>query len=344
MLRTNLKLFSLTAFLFFIVFVSCDNELSAQEEGTHYNVLPEVKPVEIKLAEPFNSPDKEYSGLAVFQNKLVLLPQYFFGLDKDTVGYLYTIDFSRITQYLNGSDTTPIRPDSIRAIGNGLQRFNRSGSGYEAIVFEGNNVFLAIEDIGVPTKTYIVKGTYDENDNSIFFDDATLTELPQQTNVRNYGYETLVKYGENIISINELNGVNNVSQPKAFEYDENLSMIKSFGLPHIEYRITDATYVENNEFWAINYFWPGDSDLTRPGEDKIAEKYGIGEHQSTEKGIERILKFKIVGDSLIVASAPIYIYPDEAQSSNWEGIAKFGNGFILVTDTYPRTRLVYVEP
>lgn len=342
MIRKTFSFFGVVVVLV-VLLISCENQHSTQEEP-HYNILPEVKPVEIQLAEPFNSPDEEYSGLAVFQNKLVLLPQYFFGLDKDSIGYLYTIDFTRISQYLDGIDTTPVRPDSIKAIGNGLQRFNNHGSGYEAIVFEGNNVYLAIEDIGVPTKTYIVKGIYDGNANTIIFDINTLTELPQQTNVRNYGYETLVKYNGNLIAINELNGVNNVSQPKAFEYDENLSMIKSLGLRHIEYRITDATYAENNEFWAINYFWSGDSDLTKPGEDKIAEKYGIGEHQSVKKGIERILKFKIDGDSLKIDAPPIYIYPDEAQSSNWEGIAKFGNGFILVTDTYPRTRLVYVEP
>ncbi len=310
---------------------------------THYKLVKEVKPVEIQLAEPFNSNDMEYSGLTTHDDKLILLPQYFLGFDKDTTGFIFSIDFNRIREYLNSINTSPIVPESIKVYASGFQRFNHRGSGYEAITFVGDEVFILIEDIGTPTKTYIAKGIYDDEENTVHFDSSTITQLPQQSYIRNYGYETLFTIGENTIAIQELNGKNNCNSRNAYEYTTSLNILKTFKLPIIEYRITDATIFENNSFYVINYFWPGDYDLLKPGKDLIAEKYGIGEHQSESKGIERILKMKIEGDSLIVAGKPIYILPYDSQSSNWEGIAKFDNGFILVTDTYPHTRLVYVE-
>ncbi len=332
------SLFILIAFYLFSCGVNKPEEVQAG-----YRPVGETEPVEIKLAKPFDSADYEYSGLAVFNDNVVLLPQYLFGFAQDTTGYIYTIKFSRIDAYLSGENRIPIKPDSIKIFGNGLQRFNHRGSGYEAIAFMGNFVFLAIEDIGEPTNTFLVKGRYDENANFIRLDASTLTELPRQCDVRNYGYETLVKCNNELITISELNGKNITASPRCYQYDLQPEKTKSYYLPHIEYRITDATYCENNIFWAINYFWPGDIDLINPAVDRIAEKYGMGEHQSITKGIERILKFEITNDSLKVAGEPIYIKPDSEGSSNWEGIAKFGNGFLLITDSYPETRFVFVN-
>jgi hypothetical protein len=322
---------------------ACGTDEPTTNEQAGYAIAPEVTPVEIRLASPFDSADFEYSGLATVDEKLVLLPQYFLGFDKDTTGYLFTIDFARLDKYISGEDVSPITPDSIEVHASGLERFNHHGSGYEAIVFSGDNVFLAIEDIGDPTNTFLVKGEYFRNDNLIIFNSATLTEIPQQTHVRNYGYETLVKCDENLIAIAELNGANNVANPKAYEYDAELNAVKNFALPKIEYRITDATTCDDNTFWVINYFWPGDLNIINPASDWIAEKYGMGEHQSITKGVERILKLTISGDSIKLASPPVYIKPSAEGSSNWEGIAKFRDGFLLVTDSYPKTRLIFVK-
>ncbi len=333
------------AILFFsLAFIGCNSESpnNGNADGEPA-IVPEAEPTEILLAPPYDSKEREYSGLTVFDDKLILLPQYFLGFDKDTVGHIYSIEFSRIEEYLNGTNKNPITPDSITVFGNGLQRFNHRGSGYEAITFIENRVYISIEAIGSPTATYLVSGIYNQSENSIRLDSATLTELPQQTDIRNYGYETIVKCNGAVIAINELNGVNNVNSPEAFVYSSNLQNAGFLRMQHIEYRITDATNCEGNYFWAINYFWPGDTQEINPGEDFIALKYGIGAHQTLKQGIERILKFEVRKDSVVVASAPIYIEPENSESSNWEGIAKYKDGFILVTDTYPRTRLVFVK-
>ncbi len=344
----------LFAFVFLLIAAfGCKSEPTTAETS-EYARVKEIAPVEIKLAHPYDSEIYEYSGLAVYNEKLIIMPQYIFGLQKiskdesekiyakDTVGYIYSIDFSVIRDYLASGSEGAIMPDSIKIIGSGLERFNHRGSGYEAIAFIGNDVYLSIEDIGNPTKSYLVKGKIFPDENTIRLDAQTLAELPEVTHIRNIGYETVVKFGDKMIAVNELNGKNNWTSPKAFEHNANLQPVKSYKLPHIEYRITDATYCEGNFFWAINYFWPGDFEEINPAADEIAKKYGIGEHQSTTKGIERILKFKVSSDSVTVASKPIYILPSAEGSTNWEGIAKFDEGFILISDSYPRTRLVFV--
>ena len=62
--------------------------------------------------------------------------------------------------------------------------------------------------------------------------------------------------------------------------DQNISRIRAV---NIEYRITDATKVdENNKFWSINYFWPGDKKALEPSRDLIFENTPKGDsHQSS---------------------------------------------------------------
>ena len=68
--------------------------------------------------------------------------------------------------------------------------------------------------------------------------------------------------------------------------DLSLAKIKS---PNIEYRITDATKVKNNKFWAINYYWPGDKKDLKPGLDRLRKNKDNDPNQT----IERLVEFKI---------------------------------------------------
>ena len=73
--------------------------------------------------------------------------------------------------------------------------------------------------------------------------------------------------------------------------DQKVSRIRSV---NIEYRITDATKVdENNKFWSINYFWPGDKKLLNPSKDLIFEKTPKGESHQSSNIVERLIEFEL---------------------------------------------------
>ena len=72
-------------------------------------------------------------------------------------------------------------------------------------------------------------------------------------------------YKDIALFLYEANGKNlqkDVLQQALSLKDFSISNLK---FPNIEYRITDATKVdENNKFWAINYYWPGDKKYLNP--------------------------------------------------------------------------------
>lgn len=326
-------------FVSVFIFYGCENKSGS-------DVLPEVTRTDINISAPYNSRHFEYSGLSWYKDYLVLLPQYPFGMGSlNNNGSLFVIKKSVLDEYLaNPENHTPLTPDSLKIYAEGLTEYNHRGSGYESVGFIGDNVYFTIESIGLPTKTYLVKGVIDSVKMLITLDSSTLTQIPLQTDINNIGYETMVIDGDRIIVINEANGLNLLVSPKAFMYDGNLNLLDTLTIPHVEYRITDATYANNNKFYALNYFYTGDRSSLNPAVDSIAVKFGISSSQSSAAGIERILSFKIENNKIIFSGEnPIYWHVEKDKGRNWEGIAQYGDkGFFIITDTYPTTILSFV--
>ena len=61
--------------------------------------------------------------------------------------------------------------------------------------------------------------------------------------------------------------------------------------------------------------------------------------------IEQILEFQILDDEIVrTTKPPLVISKGESKNgSNWEGIVNFKEGFLLITDKYPETILVYCK-
>ena len=116
----------------------------------------------------------------------------------------------------------------------------------------------------------------------------------------------------------------------------SLSEVEKIAFPNIEYRITDATCVDSSgKFFAINYFYPGEFGLLKPNLKK----------EEKDKAIEQILEFQILDDKIIrTARQPKIISKGISKSGhNWEGIVKLNDGFLIITDMFPKTILAYYE-
>ncbi len=344
----HLKLLIVLLILFGIT--ACrEKQLSSVNQNQELQkLLPEINPLKISLQGEISNRNSEISGLAWYKENLILLPQFPNKWKNGDAGTVYSISKKQLINYINGKLTQPILPQKLKFFSKGLEQFDSKGSGYEAILFDKNDVYISIESFSHDeTDGFVVKGTVSSEDTSIVLDANTLRKIPLNINLFNSSCETILNFKQNIVTIFEANGKNINPNPLAYEFDNNLSFIKFLPFPTIEYRITDATSVdENGKFWAMNYFYPGDKNLLNPAEDSLKLKFGYGKTHFLSEAVERIVQLKISEDKIVETNIPpIYLKLDvNNPSRNWEGLAKLDDlGFLIVTDKYPETILAFVR-
>ncbi len=305
--------------------------------------LDESDVTQIKVTAPLSDRKSEISSLAWYNDYLIILPQYPSRFPVGGYSSLFAISKKQLDNYLAGDMTKPIEPIQIPF--NQKDMPSLSGfEGYEAMIFIGDDIYLAIETSPNEMLGYLVKGKISP-DLSMITLTGEKTAIKPQSDIPNACYETLTTYNDKIIAIYEGNGKNVNLHPFALVFDKNLKKEGELPLPNIEYRITDATAVDNDKFYVINYFWPGDAQYYKPATDKIKQKWGIGKTHSENENVERILELKINSDNISLSETPpVYLkLLGNNTARNWEGIVRYKKGFILATDKYPQTIIAYVN-
>lgn len=304
---------------------------------------------EIPLSGPLAQPRAEISGLAWYGDYLILLPQYPNFSVKEGDGAIYALPRGDLLAYLEGITAGPLLPIPIPFVAPGLADQVDGYEGYEAIAFLGERAFLTIEaDTADGMRAYLVSGQIAPDLSTLALDTATRVEIPPQSDIANKSDEALLVAGDRLVTLYETNGAAVNPSPVAHLFDLGLAPAGTIPFPQIEYRITDATDLdENGRFWAINYFFPGDIDL-RPERDPLAERYGWGPTHTPEGAVERLVEFQLSHAGIVLVDRP----PIQLElpvdllgviGRNWEGLVRLdGRGFLLVTDTFPGTILAFV--
>jgi hypothetical protein len=325
-----------------LVLAAC--QASPTAEAPDLVTLEEHPVTQIELAGPVASSQAEVSGMAWCGDRLILLPQYPDQFKEDGLGRVFSIPQSALTAYLADDSAAPIEPEKIVFDTAGLPQTLSGFEGFEAIAFDQDVVYVTVETRQAGGMMgYLLKGTVAEDCSAVTLDPESQQELPPQADLSNMTDETIILDGDRIYTVYEANGVNVNSEPTAYVFDLALNTQGTVSFPTIEYRVTDATTVDaDGSFWAINYFYPGDTKL-KPGDDQLALDYGIGlSHQGAEQ-VERLVKMSVSDAGIdFLDEAPIYLTLDSEEAYNWEGLVRMGEGFILVTDEYPTTVLGYV--
>jgi hypothetical protein len=224
--------------------------------------------------------------------------------------------------------------------------------GYEAITFLGDQAFLTIEAreaIGPRgMRGYLVSGLIAPDLSSLVLNTATVVEIASQPKVGNKSDEALLVAGDRLVTIYEVNGATINTSPLAHLFDTQLAPSGTIPFPNVEYRITDATGLDQEgRFWAINYFFPGDTELATDS-DPLAARYGQGPTHAQSETVERLVEFEYSVSGIgLVDRPPIQLeLPDSILGGlgrNWEGLARLDDrGFLLVTDLFPETILAFV--
>lgn len=305
----------------------------------------EVEAAPITLAGPITQRSSQLSGLAWYGDYLILLPQFPDFITQDGAGVIFALTKADLLAAVEGVRTEPLEPLQIPFFAPNVASLTPGYQGFEAIGFDGNDAYLTVEAETARTVTgYVFHGTMAADLSGLAVDTSSWATIPAQTAISNKSEEALLVAPDAVLTIYEVNGRGINLAPVAHRIDRSLQLLTPAPFPAIEYRITDATALDGNgNFWAINYFFPSDTELALDGDDELAVIYGKGSTHSAFPQVERLVEFHYDGSAITrTDAAPIQLRLT-LLAHNWEGIARLDDrGFLLVTDTFPETQLVFV--
>ena len=300
----------------------------------------EVTPFYIKISGPMADRKQEISGMDWYKDNLFLLPE-------NLNGYVFLIKKAEIDSRINKTDTSTITPKKIKFNTPDYKNSIPGFDSFEAIAFRGYEVYIAIE-IRFPDSMgcLLARGHIDEETLEITIPEQTFTPLEVPTFVDNMSYESLVIKNNRVYALFEANGDSLIKNPSVLSVNVSGNEIKKHPTTSINYRIADATRIDqDNRFWAINYFFPGDKKTLKPSKDLLISKYGEGPTHSRSERVERLVEYKINNNRIVLTDNPHIELELEGEktSRKWEALARYENkGFLIATDKYPTTILAYI--
>ena len=263
---------------------------------------------------------QEISGMTTYKDNLILLPE-------NLNGYYFYIPFDKIINTLATGDT--ILPVQKTFTTRKLKERYPGLDGFEAIAFNGDDVYVMVEiKIYGKMAGLLIWGSIIPSTMEIDIPEENIMLIKSPAQIDNFSFESLTITDDQLIIIYETNGFETIDRP--FQYVVNLDdmSINKTPFPHIDFRLTDATSIIDNRFWMINYYWTGDK-----------KTLGV----PNDVGIERLVEFKL-GYNGIERSSSEYITLDNLDHPhNWEGLVRFGKGFLICTDKWPRMVLGYIK-
>ncbi len=329
-------------FVFLSLLSGCQSTAELPPVPADVEIVAEQPVIEIPLTGPVGETDAEISGLAWYNDWLILLPQYPSVVDNS----LYAVAKADIIAFLDGELESPFNPQPIPLDAPGLEDLPNY-EGVEAIVFNGENVYITVEsDQGSEMLGYLVAGKIEPDLSNLSVNSAAAVTIPPQTGIDNYSEESVLFFDEMVMTLYEANGSNVNKAPQAQRFDSQLNRLESIPFPNIEYRITDATTPDAGaRFWAINYIFEGSIEKLKPAPDPLVAQHGIGATHAENNMVERLLEFQYTPTGVVLTdSAPIQLtLRSDGKARNWEGLARLDErGFLVATDKFPKTILAFV--
>jgi len=315
---------------------------------TEFNTIDETEINPIELEGVLSTKEVETSSIAWVGDELFFFPQFPHLFSDKYDGVVYKLSKEEIINYLNSEKKTKLKPKEVYFIAPDLKEILRKkGGGIEAAIFVDNSIYLAVEYVRQDSSfAYLLKGNYSKEENIIRINNEKVQKINLPYNINNLTVESLTFINERIIAICELNGKNIPGNSFAPSFDKELNFIENIKIDNIEYRVTDATYINSDSsFYVMNYNYPGEAKIIKPAKDAIAIKYGVGKLHSETDIVERIIKLKLTKDGIKISDdIPIYLKLNINNGRNWEGIVKLDDlGFLIITDAIKEQIFAFVK-
>lgn len=301
----------------------------------------------LDLSGPLTDRRAEVSGMAWAADTLVVLPQDpLLFAESDHLGF-FVFTRTQILEALDDPHSDPLEPYRVECEAPGMARIVRGFDGLEAMGILGDRIYLTVEARDDTAMAgYLLCGHYDRVAEAVRIDMTRLTAIPLGLNLPNIAEEALLIDGDRIITMSEANGRNVNPEPRAKIFDPAINYLGSMPFPQIEYRVTDATDLdERGRFWVMNYFYPPEGLKLLPAADPEIERFGLPPGQDPRHGVERLLELRLTDEGIVRTNTPP-IYFERATDGgcrNWEALVRLGDrGFLVMTDKYPGTLLGFV--
>ncbi|MFC0516859.1 hypothetical protein ACFFGT_21810 [Mucilaginibacter angelicae] len=314
----------------------------------------------IPLPKNINGVNEEFSGMTIYDNRLYLEPQY--GDHKETkldgTFNLYSILTDSIGRVVDGRDTalTAYKIISVKKLNLLPDSVKANYEGFEAISIVNNTVFLSIETDDKYAYCFILKGKLDTVKGEVTIDPAHFISLRRYPSISNAGFEsvTYLPKENKLLAYYEFNAM-----PKGglgylidTSFNKAPEQIKT---PFLYFRVTDIAAADNGHIYGINYFWNGDynaylnNDWVKSPEAAISKT--IPELGSKLKADPNYLQNNPYAAIVMLENRKSkqwkYIRSFDGVKNNWEGIALYKKGALIVTDANRSSkqvcRLVYVD-
>jgi hypothetical protein len=319
---------------------------------TNYKTIP--------LPKDINSVNEEFSGIALWQNRLYLLPQY--GNHKETKldanFTIYSITADSINRVIHQIDTALTKYRALKVLNlNKLpDSVKNNYEGFEAITIVDGRVFLSIETTDSYNYCFLLKGIIDTPTNSINIDPKNIVGLKRPLYVKNAGFEALtyLPKQKKLIALYEFNA--SVWRKTAYLIDTAFAQhAKAITTPFLYFRITDIATGAGDKLYAINYHYNGDyQSYLNNGSIREAEadlKVGVPSLRDSLTNMPDYLKTHTYAAIVMLDSykakrwKPLVTFA--GFKNNWEGITLFNRGALMITDANRSKKqvcvLAYIE-
>lgn len=315
---------------------------------------------DIPLPKAITGVNEEFSGMTIYGNRLYLEPQY--GDHKETkldgVFNLYSILTDSVSRVIDNRDTslTAYRTISVKNLNLLPDSVKANYEGFEAISIVNNTVFLSIETDDKYAYCFLLKGKLDTIKNEVIIDPTHFISLWRYPSISNAGFEAVAYLPKEnkLLAYYEFNAM-----PKGgcgylidTSFNKTPEQVKA---PFLYFRITDIAAADDGRVYGINYFWNGDynsylnNDWVKSPEASIGKT--IPELGEKLKADPDYLKKNTYSTIVMLNSAKgrkwKYVRSFDGFKNNWEGIALFKKGALIVTDANRSSkqvcRLVYLN-
>ncbi len=291
-------------------------------------VAPEVAALELELSGAIAESAVEMSGLAWAGDRLVLLPE----CDDGSDCVVYVVARGAVIEAVDRGSvihavTWPVVAEALDK----LEGFD----GFEAIAISGAQVWMTAERR--PHGSWGIPGRLDEG--RVVLDVSSAVWVEGTSGWLNKGDESALWVDDVVWTLHELNGPPAVDEPFLRRFERGMPA-GTIPMPALTYRITDATALYDRQFDVLQYLWR-DDDRLRTRADGVSQRWGVGPSHAGTWACERIVTIDL-GPPLQVVGPPVHLVLSE-QSRNWEGLVRLDDkGWLIVTDSHPRTILAFV--
>ncbi len=333
--------------------------------------------VSIPLPPTLMQKGREFSGLYLFNQKLLFLPQFAdinAAMDEDV--FIYTVNLPAIAACTTRQNRCiePVAADSIilRNLQSLIRRIGMEKyAGLEAVATVGNRFYFTVEtqihrNSKIPGDNYYTfQGTFDSAANTISLDSTYFT-LPnwlktdsfanQKSNFEQVGPEAMAPLdsASHLLVLLEYNYPFE-GNTKAFKISHGADSLTTLSaIKPVDFRVTDLTN-SGGTLYALNFYYGDEWNIyaQHPGLNRPewqikarAGKFNTDQHKKKSYTFGRILRLD-TNSNPWQWNEEIDEIPFVAKR-NWEGVAKFGNGFLIISDDNKgkselKTHLLYLQ-